>query len=205
MSKLFITGSSLIREGEVFRDGVLRHRGTGLEQVYAAEQIQYPKFYKMDALSKLGFLAAEILLKNRPLPYPKEDVAVILSNANSSLDTDIRYQQSTKDIPSPALFVYTLPNIVIGEICIRNGFKGENSFFVFKAFDATFMTRYVESLMGQTPTQACICGWVELLAPNTTPPCGWWNTAHRIPNFRSRILNRRMDKLMADLKKQIIA
>jgi hypothetical protein len=163
LSKLFITGSCVIRDGKVFKDGMLRHEGHSLEQVYAAEEIQYPKFYKMDALSKLGFLAAEILLKNRPLKYPKEDIAIILSNANSSLDTDIRYQQSTKDIPSPALFVYTLPNIVIGEICIRNGFKGENSFFVFKAFDATFIKRYVESLMDQTPTQACICGWVEFL------------------------------------------
>ena len=47
---------------------------------------------------------------------------------------------------SPALFVYTLPNIVIGEICIRHHFKGENAFFVFKQFDGTFMAGICQQL-----------------------------------------------------------
>ena len=52
---------------------------------------------------------------------------------------------------------------MIGEICIRNGFKGENAFFVFNAFDATFMEQYVSHLLDNQLAQACICGWVELL------------------------------------------
>jgi hypothetical protein len=34
-----------------------------IKDLYKKEQISYPKFYKMDNLSKLGFLSAEILVK----------------------------------------------------------------------------------------------------------------------------------------------
>lgn len=167
---MYITGSCVIREAKVYKDGRYRREaGPGarafFQDVYSSEEIQYPKFYKMDGLSQLGFLATEILLKGTfdASQYQPGEVAVVLSNANASLDTDLRYYQSAADIPSPALFVYTLPNIVVGEICIRNGFKGENSFFVFKAFDATFITRYVEGLMAGDLTKTCICGWVDCL------------------------------------------
>jgi hypothetical protein len=167
----------VIRSGQVWKDGIsvfgppagaqtAASDAKGfLDSVYADQQIQYPKFFKMDALSKLGFLGAEILLKDS---FPKEalapeDVGVVLSNSNSSLDTDIKYLKSVKDMASPALFVYTLPNIMIGEICIRHRFKGENSFFVFKTFDATFITGYVDLLLTDGLLKACICGWVELL------------------------------------------
>jgi hypothetical protein len=61
------------------------------------------------------------------------------------------------------LFVYTLPNIVIGEICIRHNFKGENAFFVFDDFNAGFIENYVNNLINNNILQSCICGWVELL------------------------------------------
>jgi hypothetical protein len=127
--------------------------------------IKYPKFYKMDQLSKLGWLAAELLLKDSfdTAAYEPETVGVVLSNANSSLDTDIRYFETTQDIASPALFVYTLPNIVTGEICIRHRFKGENAFFITEEFDAGFTVQYVNNLFNNNILQCCICGWVELL------------------------------------------
>jgi hypothetical protein len=136
-----------------------------LEEVYAASAIAYPKFYKMDTLSQLGFLATEFLLGGRRLDYSPGDVGLILSNANASLDTDRRYYKTVADMASPALFVYTLPNIVIGEICIRNGFKGENAFFVFRQFEPTFIHQYVDGLLAEGALQACICGWVDVLGP----------------------------------------
>ncbi len=41
---------------------------------------QYPKFYKMDQLSKLGWLAAELLLSDGfdAADYRPEDIAVVL-------------------------------------------------------------------------------------------------------------------------------
>jgi len=127
--------------------------------------INYPKFYKMDNLSKLGWLAAEVLLKDTLAPgkYQPAEVGIVLSNASSSLDTDVKYFETAKDIASPASFVYTLPNIVTGEICIRHGFKGENAFFIFADFDADFIKQYVNNLINNNILQACICGWVECL------------------------------------------
>jgi hypothetical protein len=125
---------------------------------------QYPKFHKMDALSKLGWLAAEILLKDtRVTTLPPEQVGMVLSNRSSSLDTDLRYYATVKEFASPALFVYTLPNIVMGEIAIRHGFKGENTFFVSDTFDTALMSTYPAQLLAETPLQACICGWVEVM------------------------------------------
>ena len=131
---------------------------------YKHFNFEYPKFYKMDLLSKLGWLGTELLLKDfEKSKYQSEDIGVVLSNANSSLDTDLRYFESVKSYPSPALFVYTLPNIVIGEICIRHNLKGENAFFVFEEFDANFIEQYVSGLINNNILQACICGWVDVL------------------------------------------
>lgn len=133
--------------------------------VYEHFDIDYSRFYKMDNLSKLGWLASEILLKDsfKKENYAQEDIGLILSNANSSLDTDQKYMASVADIPRSSLFVYTLPNIVSGEICIRNNFKGEDAFFVFDTFNADFIENYVSSLLDNNVLQACICGWIELL------------------------------------------
>lgn len=135
-----------------------------LLSAYQLLGVKYPKFYKMDNLAKLGWLAAEVLLKDfDAAKYHPTDIGVVLSNASSSLDADKRYYESVQDMASPALFVYTLPNIVIGEICIRHHFKGENAFFIFEQFNADFIAGYVSNLLDTQQLQVCICGWVELL------------------------------------------
>ncbi|MGB4844886.1 MAG: hypothetical protein WBP16_10505 [Ferruginibacter sp.] len=139
-----------------------------LVSVYRHLATAYPKFFKMDNLSKLGWLANEVLLQNSfdAGKYSPENIGIVLSNASSSLDTDIKYLETAKDIASPALFVYTLPNIVIGEISIKHKFKGENAFFIFEEFNTGFIQQYVSNLFNNNVLQCCICGWVELLADN---------------------------------------
>ena len=119
----------------------------------------------MDSLCKLGFLSAELLLMNSftKEKYKPAEIGLVFSNANSSLSTDIKYTESLQETPSPSLFVYTLPNIVTGEICIRNGFKGENAFFIFEKFNPVFLVNYVSELMDRNLVQACICGWIDYL------------------------------------------
>jgi hypothetical protein len=118
----------------------------------------------MDSLSKLGWLASEILIRDESIikQAAPEEVSIVITNANSSLDTDIKYFQ-TIETASPALFVYTLPNILIGEICIRNNFKGENACFVFEDFNAAFIKRYVDELFTNNNLKFCICGWIDVL------------------------------------------
>ena len=167
----YITATCIISDHVVYSNGkaVFEAPATGghdfLLSVYQHTDVQYPKFHKMDNLSKLGWLACELLLQQgfRRTDYEPEEVAVVLSNANASLDTDYKYFATVKDIPSPAVFVYTLPNIMIGEICIRHQFKGENAFFVFESFNAAFLAQYVYGLMESGSARACICGWVDVL------------------------------------------
>jgi hypothetical protein len=186
-----ITASCVIRKNRIYQQGRLAWEAPGglareqaqggptgalvaappagladfLLACYQHFEFQYPKFYKMDQLSKLGWLAAELLLSKGfgATEYRPEDMAIVLSNASSSLDTDYRYFATVGDIPSPALFVYTLPNIMIGEICIRHKFKGENAFFITESFDPAFIETYVRDLIGTGNARAGICGWVEVL------------------------------------------
>lgn len=139
-----------------------------IKALYKQEQISYPKFYKMDSLSKLGFMSAELLLRQeKPGRYEPGSLAVVLANSSSSLDTDISHQNSIRNrsayFPSPSVFVYTLANIVIGEICIRHGLKGENAFLVSETFNPKQLFGYVSELIDNNRAEACICGWVELL------------------------------------------
>jgi hypothetical protein len=120
----------------------------------------------MDNLSKLGFLGADILLIDSDLKYILSpfDTGIVLSNRNSSLDTDVKHHRQSMTGPaSPAVFVYSLPNIVIGEICIRHNIKGENTFFVSKEFDISGQVNYIRQLFVSGNLTACIGGWVELL------------------------------------------
>jgi hypothetical protein len=166
----YITSNCTISKKVIYKNEVpvFEDRGADLPafllSAYQKLGVNYPKFYKMDNLSKLGWLASEVLLKDTGIKeYQPEEVGLILSNANASLDSDQRYMQSVNDIPSPALFVYTLPNIMIGEICIRNNFKGEDAFFIFEKFDAAFIASYVNDLLNNNVLKACICGWVDVL------------------------------------------
>jgi hypothetical protein len=170
-ANIYITASCKIREHIIYKNEqqVFEGRSTDLSEflveAYRHFALEYPKFYKMDNLSKLGWLTNEILLENSfdKTKYKPEDTGIVLSNVNASLDTDIKYYDTTKTIASPALFVYTLPNIVIGEISIRHHFKGENAFFIFDGFDAAFIEQYVSNLVNNNILRCCICGWVEVM------------------------------------------
>lgn len=135
------------------------------KEVYKYLKIDYPKFFKMDNLSKLAFLGAEILLRNQGLNDSDNDIALVLANRSSSLDTDFKYQQSIADkesyYPSPAIFVYTLPNICIGEISIRHKLYSENTFFIFESFNAAFLTNYSTHLLTSRKAEKVLMGWVE--------------------------------------------
>ena len=173
-ANIYITASCKISEQIIYKneqpvfESIKTDLPEFLLEAYRYFALDYPKFYKMDNLSKLGWLANEVLLQGSfdKTKYKPEDPGIVLSNANASLDTDFKYYDTTKTFASPALFVYTLPNIVIGEISIRHHFKGENAFFIFDSFDAAFIEQYVGNLINNNILQCCICGWVDVLDNN---------------------------------------
>lgn len=138
-----------------------------IKAAYKSFDTHYPKFFKMDGLSKLAFLAADVLLKGEDINGDQEnDIAIVFSNKASSLDTDRKHQESIENkeayYPSPAIFVYTLPNICIGEISIKYKLFSENSFFIFDHFNAQHLLDYANSLLDTNKTEKVLCGWVEL-------------------------------------------
>lgn len=136
--------------------------------IYKRFGIEYPKFYKMDNLCKLGFLATELLMREKEIRsrYTGNETGLIFMNSSSSLDTDQIHQDTILDrteyFPSPSVFVYTLPNIVIGEICIRNKITGESTFFIQEKFNPSFLVSYVDYLFDCEIINRCIAGWIEV-------------------------------------------
>lgn len=128
-----------------------------IKGAYKHLEIDYSKFFKMDNLSKLAFLTADVLLKEEI----EKNIGLVLSNKAASLDTDRKHQESIKDYPSPAVFVYTLPNICLGEISIKNQLYSENSFFVFDSFNAEYLHTYTHSLLDEHKAEKVLCGWVN--------------------------------------------
>ncbi len=129
--------------------------------LYKILGLAYPKFFKMDRVSKLGFIATELLMQVVDLAVDKDKVALLLTTADGCREIDEKFAASMEDIPSPALFVYTLPNIVAGEICIRNGFKGEQMVWVAEAPDEKITNAYLQSLFAKGNTMACLVGFVN--------------------------------------------
>lgn len=140
---------------------------TFLKDLYQSTGISYPKFFKMDALSKLAFITSELVFQSLPSEISNSDIALVFANRSSSLDTDLKHLNSIADpsnyYPSPAVFVYTLPNICLGEIAIRHQLKSENTFFVFDKFNSEFMTQYTQTLLESGKAEKVLCGWVEMI------------------------------------------
>lgn len=125
------------------------------------------KFFKMDDMSKLGYVAAEVLLQG--IAFEPEKMGIVLSNSASSLDTDLRHQEliNAGDADaSPAVFVYTLANVVIGEICIKHKIKGENTFFVSRNYNRQWLHHYAQIAMQKQQMNYCIVGWCNLQSNN---------------------------------------
>ncbi|HUH47994.1 MAG TPA: hypothetical protein VLZ54_12620 [Arenibacter sp.] len=161
-----IADNRIIWNNEPIYEGQGTDFPTFIKQAYKNIGTDYPKFFKMDNLSKLGFLAADIVLRNIIRdPEQEQNIALVFSNNASSLDTDRKHQKSIQDgenfFPSPAIFVYTLPNIVLGEISIKHMLHSENSFFIFSHFNADYLYVYADSLIRTGKATEVLCGWVN--------------------------------------------
>ena len=164
----------VLNQGYVSVNGrALEHEAAGnalLSELYRGHIGDWPKFFKMDTLSKAGFVASELLIKEIGLEGDKceefsQNYAIVLFGSTASLCADRNYQETIQNgdnyYPSPALFVYTLPNIVTGEIAIRNHWRGETSFYVLEAPDADKMAFHLACAFQDSITDSILAGWVD--------------------------------------------
>ena len=136
--------------------------GTSPNDMYRRLGIDYPKFFKMDMLSRLGFAVAEQLLGD--YDGDLDDAAIILAGRHASLDDDVKYLSTIAPgnyYPSPALFVYTLANIVAGEIAIRHGMHGETTFYIADSYDAGWMESEAERIIAEGKSSRVLFGWLD--------------------------------------------
>ena len=151
----------------VLRDGVsvsTTQQGRALlTEIYKTYIADYPKFYKMDLLSRLVFVASEMLIRSKTF-HDGDECSVILFNRSSSIVADTEYTQTIQPgnyYPSPSVFVYTLPNICTGEIAIRNNYHGETSFYILPDKDHALMDLIVRASMTVKDNRHIITGWVD--------------------------------------------
>lgn len=176
ISRIQITPDAVLLDGKPL---AVEGRGRALLSfLYRKHVGDYPKFFKMDTLCRLGFVASELLLQaevdraafHRGHGYmerfvPREDRAILFFNHSGSFCDDCHYQATIQDagnyFPSPSVFVYTLPNIVTGEIAIRNKYLGETSFYVLESRDDRHIAWVIDEAFMDGVTRSVLGGWLE--------------------------------------------
>lgn len=175
-----------IAHGKILLDGEILFAAdpslpfaTFIREAYTFLSLDDRKFYKMDDLCKLGYIAAACLFAKNggTTGYAPGEVGIVLGNASSSLDTDRKHQRFIDTMgdreASPAVFVYTLPNVVMGELCIRYKIQGENTFFINDRYPESFIREYARLVMQKRRLRACLTGWCELLGETYEARFDW--------------------------------
>ena len=163
LSSVQITPTSLVIDGEPV---TVNSSGKELlSEIYKTYIGDYPKYHKMDVFTKTAFLAAELAVRNESKDERDHQRAVVLFNGSSSIVADRKhiatYSKEGEFYPSPSVFLYTLPNIVTGEIAIRNGYKGETSLYILNEYDESAIDAVIESTFAQSSVRTMITGWVD--------------------------------------------
>ncbi len=142
------------------------NQADNLTDLYRRYCGDYPKFFKMDGLSKLGFVATEKLLKENNLTLD-ENCCIVFGGKQGCISNDKDFQatiNNTDYFPSPSLFVYTLPNIVTGELAIRHKVFGETMFYLLDNEEQ--LLKLAELTVCQTNCKQALCGFIDYIGKN---------------------------------------
>ena len=163
-----VTPNSLVIDGET-QKVVLENNCNMLKAIFKQYIGDYPKFYKMDLLSQLAFVASDLLLQaeGNERNVPCDDRAIVLFNHSSSIQADCSYLSTIADdnnfYPSPSLFVYTLPNMAVSEIAIRNQYHGETSLYILPQKDNAVMKQVAQASLLDNSIKSMVTGWIDYL------------------------------------------
>lgn len=176
------------RKGKIYRDGVLcfehciADSADVLSTAYKSLNLAYPKFYKMDLLSRLGFLSLEWLQPELDTAKPYE-TGIICSTHYGSLEVDKAFNHSRETFASPALFVYTLANIALGEICIRNKIKGPQVCLIEAETNAELLGEQAQNLLNRKRARNCIVGHLDARATTLFADMAWISVNEKSNNI----------------------
>ena len=162
-SSSIVSGYELPQSDEPFADFIRKE--------FKSLEISDMKFYKMSDMCKSVYVAVEHLLNGKYRFHEATPLrrAIVLANRASSLEADIQHQtivnKHNPEGTSPAVFVYTLPNVASGEMCIRHKIQGENVFFI-EDQDSGLAEDYASYLIESGQADSVICGWCDKLGEN---------------------------------------
>lgn len=134
-----------------------------IKGLFSSVSEPYMKFSKMDDYCKLGTTAIELLLNKVGglSQYNPYEISLIINTDTGCIESDLSHSDNiTAEVfnSSPAIFVYTLPNVVAGEISIKNKFKGEGVTIVGKTDNPK---RIVEEFCCDSNTKIAIYLYVD--------------------------------------------
>ena len=142
---MYIQKSCRIHDRRVMVDGQTRFEASDghasgtdfLADAFRSMGIDYRKFYKMDPLSRLGFLAAELILPQPAEADPSgEEMGLICFNSTASLAADRAYQR-------------TIP-------------AGETAFYVLRAFNPETICHIVRETIADAGLHRVFVGWIDI-------------------------------------------
>lgn len=163
----FVAGNNVL---SINLDSTEMTDGNILTAIYRKIGVDYPKFFKMDAFSKTGVLLSDLLFyqqNSQKVNDVKNKGAVIVFSISGTYQTDVKFENTISDaqnfFPSPAIFVYTLPNIVTGEIALRHGMHGETAYYSTQKFNPA----QIESIVSDAiPNDSCVfVAWIDCDSP----------------------------------------
>jgi len=172
VSKGYINSAFSLKEDCIFWDGEIESMlaptklPAQLDAMYKKLVKDYPKYYRMDGMAKLVFILGDLLCERTGIceKYAGEDIAIALFNSSGSYPSDLIHSEAIKEGfagASPSNFVYTLPNVGVGELCIKRKITGETIFLIEDNFSEDRMSELAELYIGQKKCKAIIIGWVE--------------------------------------------
>ena len=148
------------------KDVPLENRGASLiTEVFKKYLADGSRFFKMDLYSRLAYVGTSLLAKDSLADYDPEDVALVIFTQNGSVLADRKHLSTFSNpeefYPSPAVFINTLPNVVLGEIAVKNNVKGETTLVLLPSRDEAAMSRIIEATGSVTGPAVMICGWID--------------------------------------------
>ena len=136
-----------------------------ISDIYKTLLADGSRFFKMDMYSRLAYVATGLLAKDSLQGIEPEEVALFVFTRNGSLLADRKHLSTFSNpeefYPSPAVFINTLPNVVLGEIAVKNNIQGETTLVMLGERNDALMEEIVNVSARATRPSAVIYGWVD--------------------------------------------
>ena len=142
-----------------------------LTEIFKESLADGSRFFKMDLFSRLAYVAVGLLAKDAPGEYVPEETGLLIFTLNGSVLADRKhlstFSKPDEYYPSPAIFINTLPNVVLGEMAVTHRIKGETTLVMLPGRDEETMDSILDATLAATRPSVLITGWVDCESENT--------------------------------------